>query len=261
MTAAVAAGPDASWPAPAGSGVLVLAFASAPAERAVLEEWLQRRAPPGSAQVEVASDAAPLEQALANAHDDPWLVPVRVTWLPRERDGIRAVRPSDLLALTNPRRPGPRLQARILRQEPDRCRVVAAEPARLSDLRARFDRARSEEAFPAFVTRQARLALERAERSLLGMQYKVPRLVVEEIEASARFHELVATLAVELGRPQEVLAAEVGVPEPDGVLISAHRDDAGVRRHVLGHHRFPVRWPCLRCTVCLVTPRRSAICC
>jgi glycerol-3-phosphate O-acyltransferase len=188
--------------------VLVLAFASAPAERAVLEEWLQRRAPPGSAQVEVASDAAPLEQALANAHDDPWLVPVRVTWLPRERDGIRAVRPSDLLALTNPRRPGPRLQARILRQEPDRCRVVAAEPARLSDLRARFDRARSEEAFPAFVTRQARLALERAERSLLGMQYKVPRLVVEEIEASARFHELVATLAVELGRPQEVLAAE-----------------------------------------------------
>ncbi len=208
MTAAVAAGPDASWPAPAGSGVLVLAFASAPAERAVLEEWLQRRAPPGSAQVEVASDAAPLEQALANAHDDPWLVPVRVTWLPRERDGIRAVRPSDLLALTNPRRPGPRLQARILRQEPDRCRVVAAEPARLSDLRARFDRARSEEAFPAFVTRQARLALERAERSLLGMQYKVPRLVVEEIEASARFHELVATLAVELGRPQEVLAAE-----------------------------------------------------
>jgi len=208
VTAAVAAGPDASWPAPAGSGVLVLAFASAPAERAVLEEWLQRRAPPGSAQVEVASDAAPLEQALANAHDDPWLVPVRVTWLPRERDGIRAVRPSDLLALTNPRRPGPRLQARILRQEPDRCRVVAAEPARLSDLRARFDRARSEEAFPAFVTRQARLALERAERSLLGMQYKVPRLVVEEIEASARFHELVATLAVELGRPQEVLAAE-----------------------------------------------------
>ena len=188
--------------------MLVLAFASAPAERAVLEEWLQRRAPPGSAQVEVASDAAPLEQALANAHDDPWLVPVRVTWLPRERDGIRAVRPSDLLALTNPRRPGPRLQARILRQEPDRCRVVAAEPARLSDLRARFDRARSEEAFPAFVTRQARLALERAERSLLGMQYKVPRLVVEEIEASARFHELVATLAVELGRPQEVLAAE-----------------------------------------------------
>jgi len=180
-----AEGPGAEWPAPPGSDALVLAFASAPAERAVLDEWL-RRAPTNGARVELleASDTpletsgARLDQALADCRDDPWLVPVRVTWLPRERDGVRAARPSDLLALTNPRRPGPRLQARILRQEPDRCRVVAAEPARLSDLRARFDRARSEEAFPAFVTRQARLALERAERSLLGMQYKVPRLVV-----------------------------------------------------------------------------------
>jgi len=203
-----AADPAAAWPAPAGSDALVLAFASAPAERAVLDDWL-RRAPPGESQIEMleTSDAR-LEQALADSRDDPWLVPVRVAWLPRERDGVRAVRPSDLLAMTNPRRPGPRLQARILRQEPDRCRVVAAEPARLSDLRARFDRARTEEGFPIFVARQARLALERAERSLLGMQYKVPRLVAEEIEASARFNELVAVLATELGRPQAAVSAE-----------------------------------------------------
>lgn len=210
-----AEGPGAEWPAPPGSDALVLAFASAPAERAVLDEWL-RRAPTNGARVELleASDTpletsgARLDQALADCRDDPWLVPVRVTWLPRERDGVRAARPSDLLALTNPRRPGPRLQARILRQEPDRCRVVAAEPARLSDLRTRFDLGRSEESFPAFVARQARLALERSERSLVGMQYKVPRLVVEEIEASARFHERIADLASELGRPQPEVAAE-----------------------------------------------------
>ena len=174
----------------------------------MLDEWL-RQAPPNAAQVEVleTSDAR-LDQALADARDDPWLVPVRVTWLPRERDGVRAARPSDLLALTNPRRPGPRIQARILRQEPDRCRVVAAEPARLSDLRARFDHARREEGFPAFVTRQARLALERAERAVLGVQYKVPRLVAEDIEASGRFHERIGALAAELGRPQTAVAAE-----------------------------------------------------
>ena len=208
MTNGAAAALDGAWPAPAGDGALVLAFASAPAERAVIDDWL-RRAPAGCAQVEVRDIAdARLEQALADSHDDPWLVPLRVTWLPRERDGVRAARPSDLLALTNPRRPGPRLQARILRQEPDRCRVVVAEPARMGDLRARFDRARTEEGFPAFVARQAQLALERAERSVIGTQYKVPRLVAEEIEASAQFHERIGALAAELGRPQTAVAAE-----------------------------------------------------
>ena len=204
-------GSSAAWPAPAGSSSLVLAFASTPSERAVLDAWLSG-APSDGAQIEVieASDAR-LEQVLAESHDDPWLVPVRVTWLPRERDGVRAVRPSDLLALTDPRHPGPRQQERILRQEPDRCRVVASEPARLSELRTRFDAAGSEEGFPSFVARQARLALERAERSVVGMQYKVPRLVAEEIEASARFNGLVAALAAELGRPQTEVAADASV--------------------------------------------------
>ena len=200
-------GSRAEWPAPVGAGALVLAFAATPAERAVLDEWLSRSRSDG-AQVEVIETEAGLERALAQSSEDPWLVPVRVAWLPRERDGVRAVRPSDLLALTNPRSPGARLQARILRQEPDRCRVLAAEPARLSELRRRFEGARSEESFPTFVARQARLALERAERSVLGMQYKVPRLVAEEIEASARFNELVAALAAELGRPQAEVAAD-----------------------------------------------------
>jgi glycerol-3-phosphate O-acyltransferase len=204
----VAEGSSAAWPAPAGSNALVLAFASTRAERAVLDGWL-RHARSGGAQVEVLDASEDrLEQALAQARDDPWLVPVRVAWLPREREGVRAVRPSDLLALTDPRHPGARQQARILCNEPDRCRVVAAEPARLSELRARFDAARNEESFSTFVARQARLALERAQRSVLGMQYKVPRLVAEEIEASARFNELVAALAAQLGRPQTEVAAE-----------------------------------------------------
>jgi glycerol-3-phosphate O-acyltransferase len=210
ITAAAAAGP-APWPAPADADAVVLSFATAPAERAVLDDWLRRAPPPGARVERVEASDYHLGQSLAEAGNDPWLVPVRVTWLPRERDGVRAVRPADLLALTNPRRPGARLQARILRHEPDRCRVVAAAPARVSDLRARYETAHPEESFPAFVARQARLALERAERALVGMQYKVPRHVVEDIEASARFHERLAALAGELGRPRAEVEAEASM--------------------------------------------------
>ena len=58
--------------------------------------------------------------------------------------------------------------------------------------------------FAHFVTRQARLALERAERPLLGYRYKVPKHVVEAIQDSPEFRREVATLAARLG------AARVG---------------------------------------------------
>jgi glycerol-3-phosphate O-acyltransferase len=180
----------------------VLAFATAPAEREVLRTWLAQRQD-CNARIEVleTSDAR-LEQALADARDDPFIVPVRVAWLPRQRDGRRAVRLADVLSLSNPRRPGPRLQAQILRHEPDRCRVVAAEPARLTELRTRFDSSPAEDGFTAFVSRQAQLALARAERLHAGLQYKVPRLVVEELEADGSFRAKVTRLASELGRPE-----------------------------------------------------------
>src|SRR5207248_4960333 len=73
------------------------------------------------------------------AGGDPEVIPVRVTWVPRERNGDRRARASDLLALTNPRRPWARSQERIARREPDRVHVVAGEGARVSDLRRRFE--------------------------------------------------------------------------------------------------------------------------
>jgi glycerol-3-phosphate O-acyltransferase len=198
---------DGRWPAPAGARAIVLAFASAPAERAVLDSWL-RRAPEGT-QVEVLQGPdARLEQAIADAEGDPWLVPARVAWLPRERDGVRAATLTDMLSLTNPRRPGPRLQARILRREPDRCRVIVAEPARLSELRQRSERQTSGEGLGDFIARQAVLALERAEREHIGLQYKVPRLVAQEIMASAHFRERLAALAASLERSEDDVAAE-----------------------------------------------------
>jgi glycerol-3-phosphate O-acyltransferase len=202
-------GADAPWPAPAGEPSLVLAFASAATEREVIERWLAR-AGDGNPRIEIIETPdARLEQALADARDDPFIVPVRVAWLPRRHsDGSRAVRLADLVSLNNPRRPGPRLQAQILRHEPDRCRVLAAEPARLTELRQRFKANPQEDGFPAFVGRQAELALARAERLHAGLQYKVPRLVVEELEADARFRAKVNALAAELGKPEADVFAE-----------------------------------------------------
>jgi glycerol-3-phosphate O-acyltransferase len=199
------------WPAPREASSLVLAYGRTPAERAVIDDWLSESG--GEPRVEVlTSPDARLEQTLCDASsDDPYVVPVKVAWLPRERNGSRAVRPTDLLTLTNPRRPGRRMQEQILKHEPDRCRVIAGEPARLNELKRRYDQTRDEDGFAAFVSRQAQLALARAERNHAGLQYKVPRLVVEEIEASSRFRTRVAELAVALGRrPDEVTAEAVG---------------------------------------------------
>src|SRR5262249_2443785 len=60
---------------------------------------------------------------------------------------------------------------------------------------------------------------------------------------------------------QQVLAADVVVPEPTGVGLGLGDDLAGGVGEALEHHRLPVRRPYLRCTVCLVTPRQVAMSC
>ena len=182
------------------TGTLVLARARTPTERELIERWAS----------EEHAGAPILDRedrdlgARLSREGDPLLVPVSVTWVPQERDGDRHVRASDLLALTNPRRPPRRLQPRIAEREPDRVHVIPGEPARLSELRARFAAevgpAEPDEAFGAFVARQALLACERADRALIGDRYKVPRLVAEQITASARFRERVAAIAADEDR-------------------------------------------------------------
>ncbi|HEX4110309.1 MAG TPA: glycerol-3-phosphate 1-O-acyltransferase [Solirubrobacteraceae bacterium] len=194
-------------PAPPASGdVLVLADTRTGVERDLVARWVAEQRP--VAEVIHRGDRR-LPARLAEERD-VLIVPVRVTWLPREVDGDRRMRVGDLLALTNPRRPAAYQQRRIAAREPDRVRVTDGEPALASALRLRF---RTEtaggdaSAFAQFVARQATLACERAERAIIGDRYKVPRLVAEQITASARFQEHVHELAEELDRPfDEVLA-------------------------------------------------------
>jgi len=179
---------------------LVLAAASSPAERDLLHDWLdqQRRDHPG-AKIDVLllpdSDDPPptvLAQLVAELQEDEdrSVVPVRVFWVP----GGLPTR-SKVVALLSGRdtyRPPEILQRRILRRDPSRARVVAGEPAKVSELRQQWadtTAAENPREFARFVIRRAILAIERVELRLLGPEYKSPRLIKPEIMASSRFRE------------------------------------------------------------------------
>ena len=196
-------GPQSAQPAarsrPAGSEALVLLGGSASAaERALVTRWLRDGHLRPSA---VLSLGGPdLARSLERAVPETVITAVRVAWLPRERGGERRVRWSDVLSQVNPRRPPAFWQGRIMRREPDRARMVVAEPATVAVLRGRWGGTGS---FAQFVSRQARLALDRSERALLGYRYKVPKEVTEAMEDSPHFRAEVAHLAARLGLTEQ----------------------------------------------------------
>lgn len=182
---------------------VVLVEARTQFERQALRSWA------GSVHPE-ASVREPGEADVESLPETTTLIPARVVWLPPERNGERRVAMADVLALTDPRRPRAGAQARIGRKHPDRVRVAEGESATIGDLRARYERSAAQEvAFGDWVAVQASLAAERAERSIIGDRYKVPRLVAEQISTSARFREQAAALAEQLGRPVPQLIQEV----------------------------------------------------
>lgn len=205
--------------------VVFLLDASSILERRVLREWISCHRPaevepqacemvplPGSRRRRRRRLSPLLEECLA-AEDDPLLAPLRVVWCPEIRDGHPALRLSHFLTGSDPRDPGLLRQVWTLRTHPERCRVVAGEPAPLSELRRRWREAGGVDVaetsgLPAFVARQAVLALERAERRLRGARYKVPRLVREEILGRPAFRAAVAQLARRLGRSPRAVSRE-----------------------------------------------------
>ena len=177
---------------------LVLASSSSPVESELLAEWLdQQRSRYPETKLEVlplpARNSPPAAMAQLveqlESDEDRSIVPVRVFWMP-PADASALSRVAAMLPGRNPYQPNERQQRRILRTDPSRARVVAGEPAKVSELRQQWrDTTVGENPrdFAHFVTRRALLAMERAEYRILGPQYKSPRLVRPEILASARF--------------------------------------------------------------------------
>ncbi|MGZ8801480.1 MAG: glycerol-3-phosphate 1-O-acyltransferase, partial [Mycobacterium sp.] len=179
---------------------LVLASVSSPAEEELLNDWLQRQRrehPDSNIEVlKLPADDDPPPAVLAQlvklleADEDRSVVPVRVFWVP----GGLPTR-SKVVALLSGRDtycPPQLLQRRILKRDPARARVVAGEPAKVSELLQQWSEttvAENPREFARFVLRRAILAIERVELRLLGPEYKSPRLVKPEMLASARFRE------------------------------------------------------------------------
>jgi len=193
-------GPQPAQPAagkdPAGREELLILLASPPsaAERALVRQWLRDGGIQPAAVLPL--NGPGLARSLDQAVPETVVTAVRVSWLPRERGGERRVRWADVVSQVNPRRPPVFWQNRIMRREPDRARMVVAEPATVAALRGRWGGTGS---FAQFVSRQARLALDRSERALLGYRYKVPKEVTEAIADSPDFRGDVAALADRLG--------------------------------------------------------------
>lgn len=177
---------------------LVLAAASSPAEVELLDEWLaaQRRDNPDVRvevlQLPVHDEPAPSVLAKLveelEAGEDRTVVPVRVFWVPAGLPTRSKV--VSLISGRDTYRPPEILQRRILRSDRSRARVIAGEPAKVSELRQQWNEktvAENPRDFAHFVIRRAILAIERVEYRLLGPEYKSPRLVKPEILSSNRF--------------------------------------------------------------------------
>ncbi|WP_016693028.1 glycerol-3-phosphate 1-O-acyltransferase [Rhodococcus rhodochrous] len=189
-----------------GPTVAVVAYTTA-LERTMIEEWLHSDEVPAEYRTPTRPESLDLDsrvlaEELVTRTDDPLILPVRVVWLPAERDGARRVRFSDVLALTNPRNPNLLLQKWLVRKGADRYRIVVAQPARLSELRdaLRVEGGDGDDgALARYVTRRAVVALERAERAVIGDRYKVPRLVAAQIMDSPIFRRRLDEIAAEHG--------------------------------------------------------------
>jgi glycerol-3-phosphate O-acyltransferase len=213
-------GPQPAQPADGGgqrngrAAVILLAKPTSEVERALVKRWLHDRDVQSS---EVLPLGGPgLARSLETTPPDTIVTAARVAWLPRERGGERRVRWSDVLSQVNPRRPPVFWQTHIVHHEPDRARMVVAEPATVAALRERWGGTGS---FAGFVSRQAKLALDRSERALLGYRYKVPKDVVEAIEDSPEFRAEAATVAAHLGLTEPEVAVRARA-DLDGLVAS-----------------------------------------
>jgi len=211
---------EPDWPGPAGDRVVFLVDASSALERRLLEGWIERHKKSDDGSYDVVAippsrrrgrRVDPRLEATLATDGDPLLAPLRVAWEREKVPGKRENPVKELLTVGDPRDPGRLRQEWVLRRHPERCLIVAGEPARASELRERWRSACGADVgqtigLAEFVSRQATLALERAERRLRGARYKVPRLVREDILSRPAFRGGLARLARELNQPEEKVA-------------------------------------------------------
>ncbi|MCD2193454.1 glycerol-3-phosphate 1-O-acyltransferase [Actinomycetospora endophytica] len=194
--------------------LVVLVDAPSVLERRLIDRWLAGMSSANGRRVEtVPVESEQLASRLTRG-DNALLVPVRLVWEPAgpapEKTLLRLLdavtRRSKLRDRARAARAQPRRDGREIRH-----RIVVGRPATARELLVRHRRERmgtNTEDFVRFVAQQAKLALDRAERSVLGNRSKVPREVSDQIVGGAHFAREVRRLAEETGRSESDVAAE-----------------------------------------------------
>jgi glycerol-3-phosphate O-acyltransferase len=213
------------WPAETGPYV-ALVDASSKLEADLIATWIVESTelitdpidvfhlPPSRRQRRFSSVDLAIGERLSR-EDDPLCVPIRVVWLAKEIDGVRQVRISDMFKPGDPRDPNVFMQRFLLKRHPDRCQMVVGQPARRSDLEKRWTspigRGPADgTTFGEFVALQAWKALERAERHVRGLRYKVPKFLREDLFWSRPFQAGIHRLAREEGKSDKRMSQRTG---------------------------------------------------
>ena len=197
-----------SMGADGGSAVdaVVLTQARSATERDLLAKWAAEHYPSSPVVGYGDGPAAPAELTGRLGSGSRLVVPARIAWIPPEGESGAINKATELVTTLAMRRAPWRLHGQMARRVPESARVVAGESATVDELSARFDAQEGGRsgsgAFARFVLRQATLACDRAERRILGDRYKVPRRMVEQITASARFRTLAQRLSAQTGKPR-----------------------------------------------------------
>lgn len=194
------------WPtdAPTEGPVVLVIDASSRLEAGILSGWAERHRPAGVSldQIRLAPSRRrkpgqhtdPRLEARLRRGDNPFVLPVRVVWSQPRAQGTASPRRRktswlDVLKLSDPRDPDALRQRIIVERWPHRLTVLTGPGASADRLLADFAAAAELVGLTDFVTRRAWLALEKAERSLRGNRYKVPKFVHQEIWSKSAWRD------------------------------------------------------------------------
>ncbi|MDL5154519.1 glycerol-3-phosphate 1-O-acyltransferase [Actinomycetospora termitidis] len=221
----VPATPAGVLPESGDRALVVLVDAPSVLERRLIDRWLGVNQPGNGRTVETVPAGGEQLAARLTHGDNPLLVPVRLVW---ELGGPEPTKPllRVLDAVTRRSKLRDRARAAVAqgrwsssaalrlqqeRTDRQRHRVVVGRPATVRELLVRHRRERMStetQDFVRFVSQQANLALDRAERTVLGNRSKVPREVSDQIVGGAHFAREVRRLAAETGESEAEVAAE-----------------------------------------------------
>ncbi len=191
---------------PAGARVIYLLDASTAYEATILRRWLEKSVDsPEIRRIKSSrrkrSGAIDDISDIAAAESDVFLIPVRIAWMAPAKDGRRSVGWSDAFKPGDPRDPRG-LRARYIRIfHPGRVKLIAAAGAYSSDLVSAYESSGEIDGPGGFITRRAWRALDKAERTIRGNRYKIPRFVPEAILSRGEFDLALRGYASESGEP------------------------------------------------------------